>query len=225
MEVWFIRHAQPDWFAGGHGVDKPDLTALGEVQAKSLAAGLAGQRFDALWVSPLKRAIQTAAPVAAALDLQPTVLPFLAEVGSPPMSGKTKDEVGAYFRSVRGRSVAAWWAGLPGAEPLSDFVSRIGGGLDGALTELGAQRTEEDGIWLWTGLPQMRVLVVCHAGTSGAGVSHLLGLPQAPWPWKRFLLRHTGIARLTTSRVASGAIFSLAAFNELGHIPEAQRTH
>ncbi len=75
MKLLFVRHGQSTnnagTSAGGHHPDSP-LTALGHRQARSVARHLtrtyAGQ-VVAVYSSPFRRALQTAAPIAAALGL------------------------------------------------------------------------------------------------------------------------------------------------------------
>ena len=77
MEIVLVRHGQPEWEPGGIAVDNPRLTALGRSQADRVAEALAGERFDALYTSPLRRAVETMAPVAGKLGLEPRVESWL----------------------------------------------------------------------------------------------------------------------------------------------------
>src|SRR5581483_10052519 len=72
MELLLIRHALPVRVEGEEGTAAdPDLAELGHEQARALAEYLTGERIDALYVSPMRRAVQTAAPVAEMLGLEP----------------------------------------------------------------------------------------------------------------------------------------------------------
>src|SRR6476661_554032 len=65
MELLLIRHALPVRIEGEEGTAAdPELDELGHVQAQALADYLAGEPIDALYVSPMRRAVQTAEPVA-----------------------------------------------------------------------------------------------------------------------------------------------------------------
>ncbi len=103
---------------------------------------------------------------------------------------------------------------------LADFVARIGRGLDETLGAMGAERgPETTGMGLWRSLPRAgRVLAVCHAGTTSAVVSHLLGLPQVPWAWERLSVGHATSTRLRTVPIADGAIFSLRSLGDDAHL-------
>jgi probable phosphoglycerate mutase len=80
-ELLFIRHGETDWnrqqrFQGQ--IDVP-LNALGQLQAQRLGARMAKESFDAFFSSDLQRALQTAAPLAAAWGTQPVLQQGLRE--------------------------------------------------------------------------------------------------------------------------------------------------
>jgi probable phosphoglycerate mutase len=80
MELLLIRHALPVRVEGEEGTAAdPELAELGHEQARALAEYLAAERIDALYVSPLRRAMQTAKPVATKLGLEAVVDDELAE--------------------------------------------------------------------------------------------------------------------------------------------------
>jgi broad specificity phosphatase PhoE len=72
------------------GIPDPVLTPLGQAQAEAAAAALAGEEIRRIIVSPYRRAIQTALPLARRLGLPLTVTPlvreryaFSCDIGSP----------------------------------------------------------------------------------------------------------------------------------------------
>ena len=84
-EIWFIRHGETDWNAAQRmqgSIDIP-LNALGQAQAAALVPLLtqshAQQPFAALYATPLTRSQQTAAPVAAAIQLPVGIVADLQE--------------------------------------------------------------------------------------------------------------------------------------------------
>jgi len=80
MELLLIRHALPVRVEGEEGTAAdPELAELGHEQARALADYISGEHIDALYVSPLRRARQTAEPVAAKLGLDAIVDDELAE--------------------------------------------------------------------------------------------------------------------------------------------------
>ncbi len=77
-----VRHGQTDWNLEGRyqgGADVP-LNATGREQAKRLAAELATTRIDALYSSPLRRALDTALAVARGRGLEVRRDPRLREI-------------------------------------------------------------------------------------------------------------------------------------------------
>ncbi|WP_419729034.1 histidine phosphatase family protein [Lichenicola sp.] len=110
------------------GIIDPALTAEGLAQADAAAVALAGPdaradgRITRLIVSPYRRALQTAAPIAARLGLEVTIEPmvrerfaFVCDVGSP-RSSLERDWPGIDFSCLD----EIWWndgAATPDAPP------------------------------------------------------------------------------------------------------------
>jgi probable phosphoglycerate mutase len=68
-----IRHAENDFVGSGRIAGRMPgvhLNVKGREQAEQLAARLAGAGIDRIFSSPLQRALETAAPLAARLGLQ-----------------------------------------------------------------------------------------------------------------------------------------------------------
>jgi 2,3-bisphosphoglycerate-dependent phosphoglycerate mutase len=80
VELLLVRHALPIRRELVEGHADPELDERGHAQAERLAAYLADEQpLDAIYVSPMLRARQTAAPVAAHLGIDPTIVDGLAE--------------------------------------------------------------------------------------------------------------------------------------------------
>jgi broad specificity phosphatase PhoE len=93
------RHGETDWNRDrrwqGHA-DRP-LTARGRAQAADLAARLADLPLDAVYASDLRRARDTAEPVATAHGIELVQLPELREVNVGSWQGLTREEAEARF--------------------------------------------------------------------------------------------------------------------------------
>jgi broad specificity phosphatase PhoE len=139
-----------------------DLSPRGQEQARQLADYLRGTPVDALYVSPLRRARQTALPLTRQNGHQPIAAEGLREVDFGAWTGLTWDEVKERF----GVSPYHWLRELhqgtiPGAEPATEFAARVGACLRDALA---AQ-------------PGGTVAMLCHGGVVRMLLAILLDLP------------------------------------------------
>jgi probable phosphoglycerate mutase len=68
-EIWLVRHA--DVYDGIEYVPDPPLSPLGRRQAERLAQRLKSREIDAVYSSPLRRALQTAASLSERVETDP----------------------------------------------------------------------------------------------------------------------------------------------------------
>lgn len=104
-ELWLIRHGETDWNAAHRMQGRTDipLNATGHAQAQALLPLLgkahAERRFAAAYATPLQRAQQTAAPLAAAFSLNLGLIADLQERAFGVIEGQpyasVRDGVGA----------------------------------------------------------------------------------------------------------------------------------
>ncbi len=220
IEIVLARHAEPDWEPGGRAVDHPVLTERGRQQALCLADELAGEEFDEIYVSPLPRAQETAAPLLERSGRPTRTESWLEELRLPPLEGRTSDEVAVFFEQARARDMADWWEPLPGGENFRHFYDRVAGGVEGLLLGKHRLSVHEDGghrIWSLPSEPR-RFLMVAHQGTNAVVLSHLLGIEPVPWAWIRFHGCHAGISRVHTTPAAGGAVWVIEHFNRVTHL-------
>ena len=224
MEVILVRHGQPDWEPGGLAVDNPTLTPLGHAQARSVARALAQESFDAIYVSPLLRAVQTAEPLLAQRKEAPRMASWLREMGMPVLEGQTTEQIRDYFARVQNRTFEDWWEGMPGGERFEHFYQRVSAGAEELLsTTYGVQIHENRPQRLWRlSDPSARILIVAHEGTHAALITHLLGLEPVPWLHLHFSSDWCGISRLHTKRLGDHHIWSLEYFNRVDHLSEEE---
>jgi probable phosphoglycerate mutase len=224
MEITLVRHAEPEWVREGLSVDDPPLTARGEEQARLLAARLAAEAFDEVYVSPLARARQTLAPLLAATGGAEMVAPWLEEIRNPVWHGTPAEKAEQAYREERAKPATARWEGLPGGEPVRSFVERIRTGASLFLEERGIRRSDAElPVWHLDG-PTRRILLVAHAGTNSVTIGHLLGLEPTPWEWDRFVLGHASVTRVEALALGDGHTFSLSRLSDQEHLPVALRT-
>jgi len=132
LRLVLVRHAETDWnrerrYQGWR--DTP-LSESGRAQAEAAARLLALQPLAAVWSSPLRRARDTASPIAATQALSVRVEERFKEMGFGEWEGLTVDEVTARFPSLH----RAWLetpdrVTLPGAETLGEVRTRVLAGL------------------------------------------------------------------------------------------------
>ena len=143
-EVVIVRHgasapAVPGVpFATHDGHGDPALAPEGERQARAVAERLAGEPFAAVFVTTLQRTVQTAAPLAEVLGLEPVVVPELREVHLGDWDG------GEYRLRVAARDPVAVralmeerWDVIPNAEASEPFAARVRAGVLTMVEALG----------------------------------------------------------------------------------------
>ena len=85
MDLYLIRHGQPDWAPGMIARNDPNLTDLGQEQAARVGHRLGGlEDVDEVWVSPMNRALETSNPVMSELGRERGVYDWLKEIQNPP---------------------------------------------------------------------------------------------------------------------------------------------
>jgi probable phosphoglycerate mutase len=226
MDIVFIRHGQPKWAVDGLSQPDPYLTELGHEQADLAADRIATDRIPTteLIVSPALRSQQTVEPIAHKNGLDAATIDDLVEVRMPNWEGVTEKAVIDIFKSSRSRTPDEWWEGLPGGESFRDFHDRVTSALDTLLAERGMVRDEEDpSLWHVEEDPG-RLVIVAHGGTNSVCLTHLLGIPPAPWEWEKFVLFHASFSRVKMIPLAGAHVPSLRTFNDQDHIPLDKRS-
>lgn len=221
-----VRHAEPDWAAvEDAGAERdPGLTSFGRAQADATAAALAAERWDALYVSPMRRCQETAEPFSRESGLQPVVIDDLEEIRVD-ATGMSLDEVDAYFRELSARPLDEHWEGWPGAEDFRDFHARATSGLQQLLARHGIRPRPEEGEFTTWEVPEDAgsLIAVAHGGTNAVLLTHLLGIPPVPWEWLRFECELSAYAVVQARPLGEGGgcVWSLVNFNELDHLRAA----
>jgi len=152
VELLLIRHALPvrRELTDGAGPADPELAPLGRQQAAALAVWLRTEDVDALWSSPMRRARETAAPVADALGLSVVVDEGLSEY----------DREAHFYIPIEELKAAndPRWYEVP--ERPEEFVAHVVAAVERIVTAH----------------PSGNVAVVCHGGVINAYLAELYGL-------------------------------------------------
>jgi probable phosphoglycerate mutase len=135
-EVILIRHGASAAAVPGHPFDlldghaDPPLSPRGEEQALAAARRLDAEPLSGLFVTPLQRTAQTAAPLVTATGLEPVAVPELREVllgdwegGELRIRAANADPL--FFRILAEER----WDVIPNAEPAGVFADRVRRGL------------------------------------------------------------------------------------------------
>lgn len=197
VELWLIRHGLPVRIDGGAGRADPGLAPVGLHQAERLAAWWAPQGADAVYSSPMRRARETAAPLAAALGVGIDVDGGLEEFDAHLSHYVPIEELRA--DEARWKQVVEEWMSPEAEAERQAFRDRVVACID-AIAEANRGR---------------RVAVVCHGGVINAYLSGLLSLPGTLF----FEPSYTGVSRV----LVRGSHKQLVSVNEAPHLPQLVR--
>lgn len=158
-----------------------------------MPAALAGDRVDAVYVSPALRARQTAEPLLAALGLPAVAAPGIAEFDTADTSYVPVEELRA-AGDPRWELLRSGNLYSAGVDPAA-FRARV---VDAVEAVVAAH-------------PGGRAVLVSHAGTINAYAGHVLGQARALW----FAPAYRSLTRIACARDGRRGVVSL---NETGHV-------
>ena len=200
-DLLLIRHGQTEPARPGHsfpmvdGHGDPSLHPNGEVQAIAVGEFLKSDAIDAIYVTTLRRTHQTAAPLAAHLEMEPMIEGDLREVCLGEWDGglyriKAAENDPIFIRAIERQE----WGELPGAETTAILHARVRAGL----LRIAARHADQ------------RVAVVVHGGVIGAAMSIASG--AEPFAFN-------GAANGSISRIVIlGEKMSIKGFNDSSHL-------
>ena len=169
--LWLIRHGESTWnvrgLAQGHH-DGARLTARGEQQAAELAAELRTQNIRTLYASDLRRALETAAPLAEVLGLAVNLDARLRERSLGVLEGSASAAISPEVTGLRAQRVADPDARPDGGESVRDLYERAASFAD----ELATRDHPGD------------VAVVAHGGTLRVLDAYLHGIAVERMAWE-----------------------------------------
>lgn len=224
MDFVLIRHAQPEWVKDGLSVVNPPLSTLGFRQADVLGERLKDDQFDHVFVSPLLRACQTAAPFLKHHARPQVIEPWLEEIREPAWHGQPAEVTIKAYNDDAQANAGDRWSGLSGGEAVSDFVARIRSGCTDFLARHGVHR-QDTTLPVWDiDDPATSFVFVAHAGTNSVIICHLLGLDPTPWEWERFVIGHASMTTIKAIKLGDGYTFSLENLSDLEHLSLDDRT-
>lgn len=170
-KILLVRHGHvegilPERFRGRADLA---LTPEGHRQAEATARRIQRSwKPAALYSSPMRRCLATAAPIGERLDLTPVPLPGLTDIDYGQWQGLTPDEVGRRWPD----ELARWYrdpdrATIPGGERLQDLLTRLAAALDEVIGRY----------------PAETVVMVGHDSVNRVLLLHILDLPLSRY-WR-----------------------------------------
>ena len=194
MEIVFVRHGLPLRVELETGIADPELAAEGHEQAAKMAAYLGVEDVEAVYVSPLRRALETARPLCKVLGLEAVVSEGVAEFDRNSREYVPVEELRATNDPRWEKLLRGEWDGVD--EDPSIFKARV-------------VETVEDMI---ARHPGGRVVVVCHGGVINQYLAHVLGIETHVGS---FYPKYTSIHRVMAARSGQRSIVSI---NEASHL-------
>ncbi len=199
LQLLLVRHGESEGNAAGAftGHSPSPLTSRGRAQAERVADALASPPPDAVYASDLRRALDTAAPLAARLGLPVIAREALRERDMGAWVGRT-------FKDIETNDPDDWRRLVdrdpdhrpPRGESHRECGARVGG----ALAEILAAH------------PEGRVVVVSHGVAMHHMLRHLLRVDD---PRTLFHVENCALQRLT---VSAAGIVRIQALNDTRHL-------
>ena len=194
MELLLIRHGLPVRREVTEGAADPELAESGRQQAEHLAQYLSSERIDAVYSSPLLRARETAAPLAAQCGQEIRIEPGIAEF----------DQNASEYVPVEEMKAAndERWQALVNGIWDSD--------VDQAMFR---SRTIEAIESIIDRHPGQRVAATCHGGVINVYLGHILGLSDETHGF--FYPNYTSINRIAAASTGERSVVTV---NETSHL-------
>jgi probable phosphoglycerate mutase len=195
MELLLVRHALPIRVEDVEGPADPELSEAGHHQARHLAEYLAFERVHAVYASPLRRAMQTAAPVAERQGVEVLVAEGIAEYDR---------EASEYIpvEQMKAEGHPGWQDILLGGvhESMGIDPYEFRKSVVAAVERIVADH------------PGEKAAAVCHGGVINAYLTHILGIDD---PSGFFYPNYTSIHRVAAARSGERSVLTI---NETAHL-------
>lgn len=192
VELILVRHALPVRRENVDGPADPKLSDAGLEQARHLADYLHLEHVDAIYSSPMKRAMQTAEPLAQLKGLGIAVVPGVAEHDQNSNEYVPVEELKASNDPRWQEIMSGNWTS---DEDPAAFHERVITSLDSVINAH----------------PGGKVVVTCHGGVINEYLAHVLGLESSQF----FYPNYTSIHRVAASSKGHRSILSV---NETSHL-------
>jgi len=194
VEIILIRHAIPVRRELESGIADPELSAAGIRQSELLADYLSSETIDAIYTSPMRRARETALPLARVLKMESNVVDGVAEYDRNSEWYVPVEELKAANDPRWLELISGEWNGTDESE--IEFSQRVITSIETIINQHSSQR----------------VAVVCHGGVINTYIASILGLENQRG---FFYPNYTSIHRIAAARSGERSVVTL---NETSHL-------
>ena len=194
MELILVRHGLPVRREVVEGPADPELSVEGHDQSARLANYLATESIAAIYSSPMKRAFQTAEPLAVKTSLPITIVDDVAEYDRLSNEYIPIEELRAANDERWHKLVAGGWQS--DSDTLDNFRHRVVSSLEQLISQHASQR----------------IVVTCHGGVINQYIAHVLGISTERG---FFYPQYTSIHRVVA---AQNGLRSIVSLNEIAHL-------
>ena len=194
MELILVRHGLPVRREVVEGPADPELSVEGHDQSARLANYLATESIAAIYSSPMKRAFQTAEPLAVKTNLPISIVDDVAEYDRLSNEYIPIEELRAANDERWHKLVAGGWQS--DSDTLENFRHRVVSSLEQLISQHASQR----------------IVVTCHGGVINQYIAHVLGISTERG---FFYPQYTSIHRVVA---AQNGLRSIVSLNEIAHL-------
>ncbi len=215
MEIWIVRHADPDY-------ENDSITEKGEREAKLLAERLAKQEFSTVYCSPMGRAQKTASYYLEKAGKTVVIYDWLHEFsGNIEYNGKRTncwDRHPDYWTKIDDYYSYDTWLNVDVMKQgdVKRHFDEVCNGVDKLLANHGYVKSGR--IYDVKNPNKDKILIFCHFGVESVILSRIFSVSPMIM-WHNFVALPTGITRLATQEREKGkAIFTCLQYGDLGHL-------
>lgn len=199
MDLIIVRHGRPKRVEGLAEAADPPLTEIGQAQARAVAGFLLQEPVDHVVSSPMRRARETAEPLADALGIEPEIIDDLAEIDEGaghyvPME-EMKAEGGADWQAILDDPLS-----MHGDVDIEEFADRVTAAFRALIDQH----------------PGRTVVAFCHGMVTMQFLRRTLRYPDV----HGLRTDYASITRVQAS--SSRPITSIRSVNETGHLGETR---
>lgn len=190
-----MRHAEPARIEQSEGPADPPLTDVGRAKAHCTARWLSRTPIGHVVTSPLRRARETAQPLAELLGLEPETVAGVGEFDARDTSYIPFEELRANRDERWQAMVEGRWHEVPSWTDPATFARQVVDAMEDIISRFPAQR----------------VAVFSHGGVLNVYLASVLGLDR----WGFFYPEYASISRVAASRNGERSVVSI---NETAHL-------